>query len=221
MVATIQTDKLTKHFGGQEVLRGISIIFEQGKTYAISGVSGTGKSTLMHLLSGFDKPSSGAVLFNDKNIAHFSSAARTHFLNQSIGHVFQQPYLIRELSVAENVMTPGLIMGSSLLAARPRALELLEAVGLADHAEKKPSALSGGQQQRVALARALFNQPSFLLADELTGNLDKETGRSIVAFLLELQQQSNMGVIISTHDSYVAESMQQRFSLEQGALVVL
>jgi ABC-type lipoprotein export system ATPase subunit len=110
-------------------------------------------------------------------------------------------------------------MGSSLLAARPRALELLEAVGLADHAEKKPSALSGGQQQRVALARALFNQPAFLLADELTGNLDKETGRSIVRFLLELQQQSNMGVIISTHDSYVAESMQQRFTLEQGSLI--
>jgi ABC-type lipoprotein export system ATPase subunit len=221
MITTIQTDKLTKHFGGQEVLRDISITFEQGKTYAISGVSGTGKSTLMHLLSGFDKPSAGAVFFNTKNIAHFSAAERAHFLNQSIGHVFQQPYLIRELSVLENIMTPGLIMGSSLLTARPRAQELLEAVGLAECADRRPSSLSGGQQQRVALARALFNQPAFLLADELTGNLDKETGRNIMSFLLKLQQQFHMGVIISTHDTYVAESMQHTFRLEQGELIAL
>lgn len=218
-LATQELDKLFRQ-GDTDiiVLDNISLSCDQGVSYAITGASGSGKSTLIQLLAGLDLPTHGQVLFNNKNIASLSSAEREEFLNRNIGLVFQRPHLIRELSVQENVMVPGMIAGMGKTDCVGRAQELLEAVGIGDKADRKPASLSGGQQQRLVLARALFNKPAFLLADEPTGNLDLETGKSIIELLLRLQKEYHMGIVVSTHDMYVASTMQETFELHNGKL---
>ena len=202
----------------ENVLNGISATFEQGKTYGITGVSGTGKSTFLHILAGLEEPTSGHVLFNGKNIFQLDNKERNLFLNKKIGLLFQQPYLIKELSVLENVMVPGLIAQKPFEDCKKRAQLLLQQVGIEHKKNQLPMTLSGGQQQRVALARALFNEPTFLLADEPTGNLDIQTGKKMIELLLSLVEQNNMGLIVSSHDEYVAEQMQQVFVLRDGLL---
>lgn len=220
--AELIADKVTKSFTqGQirtEVLKGISIRFVRGATYAITGISGTGKSTFMHLLAGLDAPTTGEVLFNGRVLHSLSAHERAQWLNQSVGLVFQLPYLIRELTVIENVMLPGLIAGKNRADCMQKAHELLEQVGIASESLRKPGALSGGQQQRVAIARALFNEPIFLLADEPTGNLDIKTGKEIVNVLCVCQQKWGMGIIVSSHDAYVAQAMNQAYQLADGQL---
>jgi len=218
----ITLQELKKFFGqGRarlEVLRGINASFESGKTYAITGVSGTGKSTLLHLIAGLDVPSEGKVLFNGRSLADFDNVERTAFLNSVVGLVFQSPYLIAELSVLENVMVPVLIAGNKRSDAEKKAVRLLKSVGIGQKVSASPSSLSGGQQQRVAIARALINEPDFLLADEPTGNLDIETGKQIVDLLLQCQQKWGMGIIVSSHDAYIAKNMQTVFQLRDGRL---
>jgi lipoprotein-releasing system ATP-binding protein len=201
-----------------EVLAGVSVAFQQGNTYALTGASGSGKSTFMHLLCGLDSPNAGTVTFNNKNIAEFTAYERQQFLNKSVGLVFQLPYLIQELSVLENVMFKGLLAGLSPAQCERKAQDLLHHVGLSKKAGGKPAALSGGQQQRVAIARAIFNEPAFLLADEPTGSVDIDTGMRIVDLLLTCQMQWGMGIIVSSHDAYVAESMSITYRLEHGML---
>lgn len=213
-------EKFFLHAGNRvEILKKTTILFQQEMSYAIMGASGVGKSTLMHILSGLELPSAGSVLFNDQVISQFTADEKFIFLNQSIGLVFQQPYLIRELSVLENVMLPGLISGQLLSACKDRAEELLVQVDLANKRTSKVATLSGGQQQRVALARALFNKPQFLLADEPTGSLDFNTGKLIVELLCKFQQEYGMGIIVSTHDMHIARAMNQIYYLENGYLV--
>ena len=220
--AVLQVQDVSKSFkqAGSElpVLSDVTVTFEQGSSYALTGVSGTGKSTLLHLLAGLDKPDGGAVYFNEQNIALFSPSQLDHFHNGTIGLVFQNPYLIRELSVLENVILPGMIRGKSRHTCQERAYDLLKQVGLLEKAHEKPASLSGGQQQRVAIARALFNKPAFLLADEPTGNLDEKTGHAIIDLLLCYQQEWKMGLIISSHDQYVAHTMQYVYQLKNGNL---
>ncbi len=203
-----------------EILKGVSVDFQQGKTYALLGSSGTGKSTFMHLLAGLDTPSSGSVSFAGKDLATFTAAQRHEFLNKSVGLVFQLPYLIQELSVLENVQFKGLLAGKTPAECAEKAHVLLQQVGLEKKAFSKPGALSGGQQQRVAIARAIFNEPAFLLADEPTGNVDVQTGKRIVDVLLSCKDQWGMGIIISSHDAYVAETMGTSYRLQNGLLNV-
>ena len=202
------------------VLKDVTVDFKQGSGYAIVGVSGSGKSTLMHLLAGLDKPTSGSVFFNNTDITTLNSAEKDVFLQQSIGLVFQLPYLIKELSVLENIMLRGYIMGLEPEECKTRALELLDAVGIADKALSNPLSLSGGQQQRVALARALFSKPAFLIADEPTGSLDAYTAQGIVQLVLNCQREWGMGVIISTHDAFVAQNMETVYQLNDGTLTL-
>ncbi len=212
---------IKKSFGMSQaapVLKEITVSFSQGTSYAIMGVSGTGKSTLMHLLAGLDAPTAGAVFFNEQNINQMSVQEHASFLRTSVGLLFQLPYLIKELSVIENVMLPALIAGQSDEGSLKKAQHLLECVGLTKKSDERPGSLSGGQQQRVALARALINEPAFLLADEPTGNLDERTGAQIVDLLLRLQREWQMGLIVSTHDAHVAERMEHRYSLHEGEL---
>ena len=219
VLAASDVTRLFGHGSGAEcVLDGVTVKFVQGRTAAITGVSGTGKSTLIHLLAGIDTPTSGRVTYDGRNLAALTEAERAIFFGQSVGLVFQSPHLLRELSVAENVMLSGLVRKQSYDQCCRWAQDLLEAVGLKDKATSKPSTLSGGQQQRVALARALFCKPAFLLADELTGNLDMQTGTAIIDLLLELQQTMKMGVILSTHDPQVAGRMQEAWRLAEGKL---
>ena len=204
--------------GSIDVLNGISVTFVQGERYAIVGVSGIGKSTLIHILVGLDKPTAGTVSYNDMVLTRVGATKKNHFLNKSVGLVFQFPYLIRELSVLENVMMPAIIAGKPMKKCKERALFLLKKVGLEEKACERPATLSGGQQQRVSLVRALCNKPTFLLADEPTGNLDKETGKVITDLILDCQREWNMGLIISTHDEHVVEAMDHVYKLENGLL---
>lgn len=220
--AELQTKNLAKQFiqgkNCLHVLSDISVSFTQGESYAITGVSGSGKSTLLHLLSGLDCPTTGTVLFNGQDIASFASKNRLQLLNKNIGLVFQQPYLINELSVIENCMIRGFIANQSATTGVTHALSLLKAVGLADKAYCKPATLSGGQQQRVALVRAIFNKPSFLIADEPTGSLDTSTGQEIIELLVHCQKEWGMGVIVSSHDPQVAQRMEKIYRLHDGQL---
>lgn len=200
------------------VLKDVSATFKKGHSYAITGISGSGKSTLLHLLAGLDTPSSGALFFNGINIQSFNDSQKSIYLNKSLGLVFQNPYLIKELTVLENVMIKGLIAGKGYNTCMQEAKTLIEHVGLSAKIVAFPGQLSGGQQQRVALARALMNQPEFLLADEPTGNLDLQTGQAIIDLILQLQKEWNMGLIISSHDEYVTRKMETVYTLKEGKL---
>lgn len=209
---------LSKNFQ-QPVLRDITITFEQGKSYALSGISGSGKSTFLHILTGFEKPTSGTVTFNNSDIHAFSAQEHEQFLQNSIGILFQTPHLVQELTVLENVMLKGLAAGMSKKEALEKAFELLAAVDLVDKAPQKPSVLSGGEQQRVALARALMNDPLFLLADEPTAHLDVYARDMILQLLHAYTTTKNRGLIVSSHDPYVTHTMNYQYMLEQGALI--
>lgn len=223
-IPTLKLDKIYKSYkqGGQNVsvLHGVTVQFEYGKSYAITGISGSGKSTLIYTLAGLDLPTCGTILYNDEDINSYNQAQKATFLNSSIGLAFQYPYLIKELTVLENVMIKGMIAKIPYELCVKNAQELLDQVGLSDRLQYYPGQLSGGQQQRVALARALMNNPSFLIADEPTANLDEQTGTMIIDLILALQQKTGMGLIISSHDEYVYERMQAVFVVENGLLAM-
>lgn len=220
--ATLLLDKVTKMYQQGStmitVLDECSARFQQGHTYAITGVSGSGKSTLIHLLAGLDMPTHGSIYYNKHDLLLLKENERARWLNVTLGLVFQSSYLLKELTVIENCMLPGLIGGQTKEQCYARAHALLSRVGLCDKTDQKPSALSGGQQQRVALARALFNEPTFLLADEPTGNLDIDTGKRIIDLLLTCQQEYQMGLIISTHDEYVAKGMDHHYQVDHAKM---
>lgn len=222
--AVLSVENLHKTFingsNSLKILRNITVAFKQKSSYAIMGISGSGKSTFMHLLACLDTPTAGSVYFNDDNIGHMNSKDKDRFLQNSIGLVFQLPYLIGELSVLENIMIRGLVADMTPDQCRARSMELLDAVGIPDKAESKPLSLSGGQQQRVALARALFCRPAFLIADEPTGSLDEHTTQDIIELILICQREWGMGIIMSTHDSSVAMRMQTIYQLKDGMMTL-
>lgn len=220
---TITTKGIFKKFmqGEEEVivLNNIDSLFMQEKSYAITGKSGSGKSTFMHIIAGLDIPTAGTVFFNTTSLQTLSAQALSHFLNKSIGLVFQSPHLLKELSVTENIMLPGLISGMNNIDCKKRAEQLLKKIDLLHKKNSKIGELSGGQQQRIAIARAIFNEPAFLIADEPTGNLDITTGKTIIDLLLTCHRECGMGMIISSHDDYVAEKMDEVYTLSKGTLL--
>jgi ABC-type lipoprotein export system ATPase subunit len=209
---------LKKTYGPSVVLDNVSAIFLPGVSYAVTGASGSGKTTLLQIMAGIDVPCSGTVLVGGRNIHTLPDTQRAQFLCNTLGFVFQSSYLLKELSVLENVMLKGIINNKTQALCADEAHELLGAVGLAHKAHARPTELSGGQQQRVALARALFGKPRFLLADEPTGNLDEETGRAIIDLLLEFKERFAMGVVVSSHNAYVVQAMQERYHVSEGKL---
>lgn len=220
--ACLRLESVEKRFqeGEKEtiVLRGLNIAFNQGHTYAIMGVSGSGKSTIIQMLAGLDIPSRGTASFNGRSLRAFTPAEYDNFLQTKVGLLFQEPYLFAELSVIENVVLPARINGQFQEEVEKRAEELLCRVGISHKRNKHPRSLSGGEQTRAALARALINQPTFLLADEPTGNLDRKSAQAMIELLCTLQKDWKMGLIICTHDQLVAQAMEHRYELKNGAI---
>lgn len=201
-----------------EVLRGINFAVDRGESVAVTGPSGVGKSTLLHILGLLDRPVSGSVLLNGTDILALGDSARAKVRNQSIGFVFQFFQLLPEFSALENVLMPALIAGEHGNGVRRRACDLLAAVGLEDRILHRPGELSGGEQQRVAIARALIMNPIAILADEPTGNLDPDTGEEIETLLKDLNLRQNTTLIVVTHKESLARSMNRRVGLVGGKL---
>lgn len=200
------------------VLDSVTYTFTQGYSYSLTGASGSGKSTLLHILAGIESPTAGAVYFNTQDISLLSPTQRAVFLQTGVSLIFQEPTLINELSVLENTMIKGLIRGEKYAHASQKGLALLEKVGLAHKSTTFPATLSGGEQQRVALARALFSEPAFILADEPTAHLDKETKEHILELLLLYQHTQSIGLIIASHDDEVIRAVQTTLTLTKGVL---
>ena len=190
----------------------------QAETVAIMGPSGCGKSTLLHLLGGLDSPSAGELWLAGQRIDGMSERALARLRREAIGFVFQAFHLMDELTAVENVELPALLAGRSPRAARRRAADLLERVGLADRAKFLPSALSGGQRQRVAIARALANDPLVVLADEPTGNLDSEATLDVLR-LFDTLHAAGQTLVVVTHDSRIAATADRLISMRDGAFV--
>ena len=199
-------------------LRSVSIAVEAGEYVAITGPSGCGKSTLLHLVGCVDTPTSGSLLFDQRDIAHLSEAERGRLRLTRIGFVFQRFFLLPMLSAAENIELPQAEARVPAGERRARTRELLEYVGLADRADHLPSQLSGGEMQRVAIARALANRPALLVADEPTGELDEETGEH-VAELFDRVNQHGTAVLVVTHNPALAARASRRLSMKSGRLV--
>jgi ABC-type lipoprotein export system ATPase subunit len=189
-----------------------------GETVAVMGPSGCGKSTLLHLLGGLDRPSAGRLWLAGQRIDEMSERGMAALRRDAVGFVFQAFHLMDELTSVENIELPALLAGRSPRAARRRALELLDQVGLADRARHLPSQLSGGQRQRVAIARALTNEPLVVLADEPTGNLDSEATLDVLR-LFETLHDAGQTVVIVTHDSRIAATADRLISMRDGAFV--
>ncbi len=199
-----------------EILRDVNIVVPEGRILAISGPSGVGKSTLLHIMGTLDKPTGGEVFFRGEPIVKMGAAKINRIRNQDIGFVFQFYHLLPEFTALENVMMPALCKNASRRSCRGRAEELLGKVGLKDRMTHKPGQLSGGEQQRVAIARALFNNPAVVLTDEPTGNLDESTGREIVELLFNLNEQDNVTLVIVTHDESLAARAHHWTSIHGG-----
>jgi len=201
-----------------EVLRGVDVEIARGDFVALRGASGTGKSTLLHLIGGLDTPNAGEIFFDGESLTQFSESELTHFRNRRVGFVFQAYHLLPELTALENVCLPARVARIATGTAAKRAGELLARVGLKDRLDHKPSELSGGEQQRVAIARALINEPELLLADEPTGNLDSHTGGDIIELLKSLRPEKRMTLVIATHDEKVASHAQRVIQLVDGQI---
>ena len=200
------------------VLNGISLLVEAAETVAVTGASGVGKSTLLHLLGGLDRPTTGTVEVSKLKLNEQSDADLARFRCTNMGFVFQHHYLMEDFSALENVMIPQLIAGKPESDARKRSEQLLEEVGLGDRMSHRPGQLSGGEQQRVAVARALANEPKVVIADEPSGNLDTQTGRHLHELLFRLNSESNTTIIVATHNRELAEGCRREIRLVAGQI---
>jgi lipoprotein-releasing system ATP-binding protein len=218
----IEVNNLHKSFADNNtelhVLRGLHFSIQRGETVAIMGASGSGKTTLMQIMGGLDIPTEGQVSINGHRIDMLNERDITAFRNVELGYVFQFHHLLNDFTAVENAFLPGLIRGMKKKQARYRAEELLESIGVCNRSNHYPAELSGGEKQRVALARALFNKPAVVLADEPTGNLDRENTLQFLRLLDRLNRENNQTFVIATHDYDVAKEMDYCLFLSSGTI---
>ncbi len=201
-----------------EVLKGINLDVYAGDRIVITGASGVGKSTLLHILGTLEKPTAGQVFYKGNDLFCLSAKSLAQFRNQKIGFIFQFHYLLLEFNALENVMLPALIAGWTKKKAALKAEELLDEVGLKDKLHYQIGELSGGEQQRVAIARALILEPEIVLADEPTGSLDEKTAEKVKELLFSLQKRKGMTLIVATHNLKLASSFPLWYELSHGQL---
>ena len=201
-----------------EVLKGVDIEVRQGEILAIIGKSGVGKSTLLHLIGGLDRPTRGSVFFKDQNIYAYSDRQLDRFRNLEIGFIFQFHHLLPEFTALENIAIGGLIARKNVSETYGAAGKILNYVDLADRSSHYPSELSGGERQRIAIARALINQPKVILADEPTGNLDRKTSDDILDLLWDLNDRLNQTLILVTHDHGLAQRADRMVHIVDGRI---
>lgn len=208
-----------KNYGPVEVLKGVSLEIDKGELVSIVGQSGAGKSTLLYIVSSLEKGDKGEIIYNGQALAQLSNKQLASYRNHSIGFVFQFHHLLPEFTAVENVSIPGWIAKSAKKKVNERAMELLDFMGLADKATKKPHSLSGGEQQRVAVARALLNNPPLIFADEPTGNLDSENAASLHELFVRLRNEMNQSFLIVTHNELLANMSNRKLKMKDGQFV--
>jgi len=217
---------VTKNFkseagdGELKILQGVNLEVKQAEIASIVGSSGSGKSTLLHILGGLDKPTSGDVFWHGESIYSHKPDRLAELRNENVGFVFQFHHLLPEFTALENVMMPALIKDVKFSIAEKRASELLERFGMQERLHHRPSQLSGGEQQRVSMARALTNNPSIILADEPTGNLDENNTDTILSLLLQLRELENVAIVLITHEEEIAAKCDTRYTLHNGVLEI-
>jgi len=219
----LKTENLVKTFTNTkeiklEILKSISLNIVEGKITLIVGASGAGKSTLLHLLGGLDRPDDGKIFYNNENILTFSEDRLAKFRNKNIGFVFQFHHLLPEFTAAENIAIPQMIMGKSLDSSLIKAHQLLSEVDLIERKDHKPAELSGGEQQRVAVARALVNNPSIILADEPTGNLDSANSQIISELIVHLNSKYKKTFVVVTHNKEMLGIANQVYEMKDGKI---
>ena len=212
----IEIKDITKSYGNNsnivQVLKGISFNITDGNFAVILGASGSGKSTLLNVISGLERPDSGSVIYDSQNITKYNDAELTKFRRETVGFIFQQYYLLPNLTVAKNVR-----MGADLANNKDYS-EIIKAVGLDDKLKKYPSELSGGEQQRVSIARALAKKPKVLFLDEPTGALDEQTGRQVLDYICKLHDEYNFTVVMVTHNQNIAEMANTVIKMSSGKI---
>lgn len=223
MSEAVRAEGLVKEYGDGDarltVLRGIDLGIARGETVALCGPSGSGKSTLLNLIGCLDRPSSGRIWVDGRDVSRLSRVEQASMRLRTLGFIFQSFNLLSDATALENVMMPLVYAGTGREERKRRALEVLERVGLGDRTGHLPNQLSGGQKQRVAIARACVTRPRILLADEPTGALDTKTGGDVLELLTELHGEEGMTIVMVTHDDEVAAWAQRRIDLRDGVIV--
>ena len=214
----INIKDIKKSFGSLQVLRGVNLHIDKGEVISIVGPSGAGKTTLLQLIGALDRPTSGSILFNGRDLASMSDKQLATFRNRQIGFVFQFHQLLPEFTALENIIIPALIAGRSRSEAEKEAMELLGIMGLQERAGHKPSELSGGENQRVAVARALINKPALILADEPSGSLDSKNKEELHNLFFELRARYGQTFLIVTHDEELARTTDRTIRMVDGVV---
>ncbi|MGB4292070.1 MAG: ABC transporter ATP-binding protein [Bacteroidales bacterium] len=215
----IKATGIRKSFGNLRVLKGIDLEVKKGEIVTIVGASGAGKTTLLQILGTLDQPDEGQIFYNGQDVGKLKGRQLASFRNKNIGFVFQFHHLLPEFTALENICIPAFIAGTGRQEAMKKAMQLLDFLNLSERAEHKPSELSGGEQQRVAVARALINNPSVILADEPSGNLDTENKKELHKLFFRLRDTFGQTFVIVTHDTQLASLSDRIIQLKDGIIV--